>query len=214
MCQNWITCLFLAWFFWTISIETLASYNGIGSSSWGLKWKNEKCWWAHPDRQKYHRTGFTFTVPIPLPKQNKFYGFAPGHRRKKPQSKQVIQERSLLQGKKKRVVGRVLLHSSCYPALREGISHSHLIMGVFPSPEALLRRVHAQFKNPQKNSTTLTWKCYLIISPWHLPGWVSKRTVKEQQSWRESSTITFAGPSPVLIQTQQGKMKMNLNSRL
>lgn len=40
VCQNWMTCLFLAWFFWTISIETLASYNGIGSSSWGLKWNN------------------------------------------------------------------------------------------------------------------------------------------------------------------------------
>lgn len=39
-CQNWMTCLFLAWFFWTISIETLASYNGIGSSSWGLKWNS------------------------------------------------------------------------------------------------------------------------------------------------------------------------------
>jgi len=40
VCQNWMTCLFLAWFFWTISIETLASYNGIGSSSWGLKLSN------------------------------------------------------------------------------------------------------------------------------------------------------------------------------
>lgn len=40
VCQNWMTCLFLAWFFCTISIVTLASYNGIGSSSWGLKWKN------------------------------------------------------------------------------------------------------------------------------------------------------------------------------
>lgn len=47
------------------------------------------------------------------------------------------EKRSFLQEEKKRDGG------DSYPALREGISHSHLIVRVFLSPEALLRSVSA-----------------------------------------------------------------------
>lgn len=190
-----MTCLFLAWFFWTISIETLASYNGIGSSSWGLKWNSKKCWWAPSEQQEYRRTDFGTVRAISLLKtRNSFIALLRAQKGKAPKQTGATREwkEILLAGGKKGVVGRVLLDSSCYPALREGIFHSHLFMGIIItllssyllklcSGVLVLARVfYFWIKKSTETSTSLTWKSYLIISPWHLLGWVSKRTVKEQ----------------------------------
>lgn len=129
-----MTCLFLAWFFWTISIETLASYNGMGSSSWGLKWNNKKCWWAHSDQEKHHSTHFTSTVSPSLLKHSNCptEGKSPKATRS-PKWMKI----SFLQGEKRGFCSTAIV---ILPQGREiplPPYYSHL------SPQALLRRVSA-----------------------------------------------------------------------